>query len=81
VIDVPRPFTQTGIWPELSDPLRVTIGESERTGPMKMNLVISLQRMPRQKCSACGLRRIGFRIGLSDLIAGPVLCAKDAGIR
>ena len=50
-------------------------------GPLAMTLTITLHRKPRQKCAACGLRRIGYSVGLGELIAGPVLCAKCAGIR
>lgn len=49
--------------------------------PLAVNLTISLHRTPRQKCSSCGKRRIGFFVGLSDLIASAPLCAKCAGIR
>jgi hypothetical protein len=50
-------------------------------GPMEVTLVISLHRTPRQKCTACGKRRVCFYVGLGDTIHCPSLCAKCAGIR
>lgn len=50
-------------------------------GPLTMTLVISLHRLRRQRCVACGNRRILFRVGLGDDLAGPAMCAKCAGIR
>ena len=49
--------------------------------PMAISLTIKLHRVPRQRCSACGKRRICFYVGLGDAIACPSLCAKCAGIR
>lgn len=50
-------------------------------GPLMVKLTISLHRTPRQKCAACGSRRICFYVGLGDVIACPALCARCAGIR
>lgn len=50
-------------------------------GPLTMDLRISLHRTPRQKCQACGQRRICFYVGLGEAIVSPHLCAKCAGIR
>ena len=50
-------------------------------GPLTLNLVVSLHRVPRLKCSSCAKRRVGFAIGLGDVIASAPLCAKCAGIR
>lgn len=49
--------------------------------PMAVVIRVSFHRAPRQKCVVCGKRRVGFWIGLGDVIAGPILCAKCAGIR
>lgn len=50
-------------------------------GPLQMHLTISLQRVPRRKCTACGNRRICFSVGLGERIQSPPMCAKCAGIR
>lgn len=50
-------------------------------GPLTVNIAISLHRTPRQKCSACGNRRVCFSVGLGDAIKSPPMCAKCAGIR
>ena len=49
--------------------------------PMSVMIRVSLNRAPRQKCAACEKRRVGFWVGLGDVIMGPILCAKCAGIR
>jgi len=49
--------------------------------PLAVMIRVSFHRAPRQKCVVCGKRRVGFWIGLGDVIAGPILCAKCAGIR
>ncbi len=49
--------------------------------PMAISITIKLHRTARQKCAACGQRRICFYVGLGDLIACPSLCAKCSGIR
>lgn len=49
--------------------------------PMAVVIRVSFHRAPRQKCVVCGKRRVGFWIGLGDVIARPILCAKCAGIR
>lgn len=51
------------------------------SGPLAMTVTVSLLRAPRQKCTVCGMKRIGYRIGLGDFLMGPVMCAKCAGIR
>jgi len=48
---------------------------------MAMNLTIRLRRAPRQKCAACGKRRVLFYVGLGDVIKSPAMCARCAGIR
>lgn len=50
-------------------------------GPLTVNIAIALQRHRRQKCAACGNRRVTFAVGLGDLYRSPLLCAKCAGIR
>lgn len=50
-------------------------------GPLTMTLIISLHRLNRQKCAACGNRRVLFRVGLGEDLAGPAMCARCAGIR
>lgn len=50
-------------------------------GPLTVNLAVSLQRVPRRKCSACGNRRVCYSVGLGDIISSPPMCAKCAGIR
>lgn len=50
-------------------------------GPLVVNIAVSLQRHRRQKCAACGHRRVVYAVGLGDLYQSPKLCAKDAGIR
>ncbi len=50
-------------------------------GPLVMKLTIALRRAPRQKCSACGQRRVIFQIALGDVITSPPMCARCAGIR
>jgi hypothetical protein len=49
--------------------------------PMTMTMAISLYRVTRQKCEACGQRRVCFFIGLGSLYKGPTMCAQCSGIR
>ena len=51
------------------------------SGPLVVNISISLHRVPRQRCTGCGHRRVCFYVGLGDVIASKPLCAKCAGIR
>jgi len=59
-------------------PIRVT---KEPDKKMEIELRIGLIRHPRQKCSACGNRRICFSVGFSNDWSSPRMCAKCAGIR
>ena len=49
--------------------------------PMTMTMAISLYRVTRQKCEACGQRRVCFYIGLGAALKGPTMCARCSGIR
>lgn len=49
--------------------------------PMTMTMAISLYRLPRIKCEACGSRRVCYYIGLGALYKSPTMCAKCSGIR
>lgn len=42
---------------------------------------VQLKRLPRQRCVACGNRRVVFVLSVSGVVQGQPLCAKDAGIR
>jgi len=68
-------MTDTSKMPIWTGPVETT------WGPLTMTLTIALHRLPRQKCVVCEKRRVGFRIGLGDMAAGPAMCAKCAGIR
>lgn len=46
-----------------------------------VSFTVRFHRAERQKCSACGKRRVGFYIGLGDLFKGPVMCARCFGVR
>jgi hypothetical protein len=46
-----------------------------------VTFTVRFHRTPRQKCSACGKRRVCFHIGLGDLFKGPSMCAHCFGIR
>jgi hypothetical protein len=46
-----------------------------------IDIRIRQRRTPRQKCSACGKRRVLFFIGLGDAIMSPAMCARCTGIR
>ena len=46
-----------------------------------VSFTVRFHRAPRQKCSACGNRRVCFYIGLGDLFKGPAMCAKCFGVR
>jgi hypothetical protein len=50
-------------------------------GPLGLWLYPHFMRLPRQRCSNCGLRRIVFAIGLGDTFRSAPFCAKCAGIR
>lgn len=50
-------------------------------GPLVVNFAVALHRAPRQKCEACGNRRVAYYVGLGDLFQSPHLCARCAGIR
>lgn len=50
-------------------------------GPLAMHLTISLQRIPRRKCTACGQRRVCYVVAIGDFLQSPPMCARDAGIR
>ena len=64
------------------DQLQAFPGVIETTyGPLALTLVVSLRRRPRQRCSVCGKRRIGFAVGIGDQLESPVMCAQDAGLR
>lgn len=49
--------------------------------PLAVSMRVVLRRLPRQRCQLCLARRVCFAIGLADVLAGPALCAKCAGIR
>jgi len=49
--------------------------------PLGMTVRFSLARLPRQRCSECGSRRVVYAIGITDVVRGPAYCAKCAGIR
>lgn len=49
--------------------------------PMTMAMSISLYRVTRQKCDACGGRRICYYIGFGAAYKSPTMCAKCSGIR
>jgi len=74
----PKPHhpDQETMFPSVVD---TTFATSEH--PMTMNMAISLYRMARQKCDACGQRRVCFFIGLGSSFKGPTMCAKCSGIR
>jgi len=48
-------------------------------------LIVKLERLQRQRCSSCGLRRVVFVLSVEGApgatLRGLPLCAKDAGIR
>lgn len=68
--------------PHDPDQLMAFPGPIETTyGPLVMHLAISLQRLPRRRCTACGQRRVCYTISLGETIQSPPMCAKDAGIR
>jgi len=72
----PRHPDQMTAFPAAVDTTFATAGQ-----PMSVTIRVSLHRAPRQKCLSCSKRRIGFWVGLGDVIQGPILCAKCAGIR
>lgn len=49
-------------------------------GPLTITTTSYLRRVPRQKCSTCGNRRICFAIVSGNEQSAP-MCAKCAGIR
>lgn len=68
--------------PHHVDQLLAFPGPIETTfGPLSLSLRVSLVRVPRRRCTACGSRRICYSIGLGDAIQSPPLCARCAGIR
>jgi hypothetical protein len=71
-IPLPHQAGQVVAWP---GPVETSVG------PLAMVLTISLHRLPRARCLGCGNRRVLFRVGLGDDLAGPALCARCAGIR
>jgi hypothetical protein len=73
---IPRHPDQEEMFP---GPITTTFATREHE--MSMMLVIKLHRVPRQKCSACGNRRICYFIGLGEAVHGPIMCARCAGIR
>lgn len=76
----PEPITTPA--PHHPDQLQAFPTAVEATyGPLSMVFTVSLQRVPRQKCSVCDKRRVGLRIGLGELVVGPVMCGRCAGIR
>jgi len=46
-----------------------------------VSFTVRFHRTQRQKCAACGKRRICFYVGLGDLFKGPAMCAKCFGVR
>lgn len=46
-----------------------------------VSFTVRFHRTPRQKCAACGNRRICFYVGLGELFKGPAMCAKCFGVR
>jgi hypothetical protein len=46
-----------------------------------IHITIRQRRTARQKCSACGKRRVLFFIGLGDAITSPPMCARCTGLR
>jgi len=44
-------------------------------------ITIRFHRTDRQKCTACGHRRVCFYIGLGNVIASPAMCARCFGVR
>lgn len=49
-----------------------------------VKLTVRLQRLPRRKCSVCGLRRVCFALAVESITAtlqGSPCCAEHAGIR
>lgn len=89
MIDFPVPEVSPLRTPEPRHPDQVTAFESPidttfsvgRDSPMAVSITIRLHRTPRQKCRACGNRRVCFYVGLGDVIQSPPMCAKCAGIR
>jgi hypothetical protein len=49
--------------------------------PLGITVRYSLARLPRQRCHACRARRVCYAVGITDIVRGPALCAKCAGIR
>lgn len=49
--------------------------------PLGIGVRFSLARLPRQRCDECKARRVCYAIGITDVVRGPALCAKCAGVR
>jgi len=46
-----------------------------------VSITIRFHRTERQKCTACGKRRVCFYIGLGSAITSPPMCARCFGVR
>lgn len=77
---------------EGSEPVVVSVRHPEQTttfpapveatsGPMTLLLRVSVAKKPRQRCSACDIRRVCYVIAVGDLMASDPMCAKCAGFR
>lgn len=51
-----------------------------RVSGLEADINVGVYRFPRQKCSACGARRIVFAV-VAGLVMGPKVCGKCARIR
>lgn len=63
-------------------PLQKTAFPVFERRPLSVTFTVSLSRVSKpRKCASCGLRRILYEIGISDMVTGSPLCAHCAGIR
>ena len=49
--------------------------------PLSVTITAKMKKLPRQKCTVCGNRRVCFSINLSGIASSPPTCAKCAGLR